>query len=94
MSNNKPSYSIPLDDIRAAGRYFAYGVFDALARLVLIGLVLIVFLYLLTPTDDTDYDYLTRSGLALHVDYGTGCEYLVTSKGGIIKREKPCGKGQ
>ena len=38
------------------------------------------------PTDSTDYSTSDRSGLKLHTDAMTGCQYLSTSGGGITPR--------
>jgi hypothetical protein len=38
--------------------------------------VLLVFEFFIKTTDDTDHSRFKRSGMSLHVDYGTGCEYL------------------
>lgn len=38
------------------------------------------------PTDSTDYSRADRSGLKLHTDAMTGCQYLSTSGGGITPR--------
>lgn len=39
-----------------------------------------------TPVDDTDLSARTRSGFRLKMDFGTGCQYLVTSAGSITPR--------
>lgn len=38
------------------------------------------------PTDSTDFSTSDRSGLKLHTDAMTGCQYLSTSGGGITPR--------
>ena len=38
------------------------------------------------PTDSTDISRSQRSGLKLHTDAMTGCQYLSTSGGGITPR--------
>ena len=42
--------------------------------------------------DETDGPGKHRSGLILRVDAGTGCQYLVNPKGGIIARADNTGK--
>lgn len=37
-------------------------------------------------------DGVKRSNMALRIDYGTGCQYLETSGGGIIKRTNKQGQ--
>lgn len=37
-------------------------------------------------TDSTDNIDGQRSGLKLYTDYGTGCEYLATVRGGLFPR--------
>jgi hypothetical protein len=44
-----------------------------------------------TPKDDTDPPH-SRSGLALHTDHLTGCQYLAKPLGGITPRVD--GKGR
>lgn len=45
------------------------------------------------PMDATDHPGTKeRSGLKLHIDYGTGCQYLVTADGGITPRLEEDGK--
>lgn len=39
-----------------------------------------------SSTDSTDSLYGGRSGVKLRTDYGTGCQYLETSFGGITPR--------
>lgn len=52
-----------------------------------------------TATDSTDAGPSQRSGMNLRIDYGTGCQYLETSRGGITPRlddrgNHICGAGQ
>lgn len=44
------------------------------------------------PTDSTDISRTDRSGLKLHTDAMTGCQYLSTSGGGITPRLDSQGK--
>ena len=37
-------------------------------------------------TDATDRSKDERSGLKLHTDYGTGCQYLSAVRGGVFPR--------
>lgn len=58
-----------------------------LGTLILIGMLMNAAYQVATgrmAKDDTDG--YKRSGLKLHTDYGTGCQYLVTTKGGITPR--------
>jgi len=47
---------------------------------------------LLSPTDGTDANYFVRSNLRLHMDYGTGCEWLSTREGHLSPRLDASGK--
>lgn len=66
---------------------------ERLAKVVLYGLIGLgivgVLNFLLGPTslgrDDTD-SARERSGLGLHTDYGTGCQYLSAKGGGLTPR--------
>lgn len=46
----------------------------------------------ISPTDDTDTGYWERSGLRLHLDRGTGCEWLSTRAGDLSPRLDASGK--
>lgn len=51
--------------------------------LIFVGLLLMLSYF--NPKDDTDPPD-GRSGIALHVDHLTGCQYLAKSLGGITPR--------
>ncbi len=60
------------------------------------GLIVILVLsavsVVITPTDDTDAGFWDRSGLRLHRDEGTGCEWLATRAGNLSPRLDASGK--
>jgi hypothetical protein len=45
-----------------------------------------VALLVLSPLDDTDEGNFARSGMVLHTDNATGCQYLSKVFGGIVPR--------
>lgn len=55
-------------------------------------LVLSALSALITPTDDTDAGYWERSDLRLHLDSGTGCQWLSTRAGHLSPRLDASGK--
>ena len=60
------------------------------AGYLLIGYFAIAMLGRCTPRDDTDGD--NRSGMGLHTDARTGCQYLSVPFGGITPRLGPNGE--
>ena len=48
--------------------------------------------FIFTPLDSTDFNAFNRSNLKLHIDNMTGCHYLSTRQGHIIKRVDAKGK--
>ena len=82
--------------IEEIGRQFAKGFIHETisAAFLFCGFIFLisVALVFVMPTDNSDAGRLNRSGLSIHTDHLTGCEYLVTKKGGIIRRETPCGE--
>jgi hypothetical protein len=62
--------------------------------MLIAGLVLV--LSVLMPTDSTDKSRLKTSGMYLHTDYGTGCQYLsgggFFGKGVLIPRVDKAGR--
>lgn len=54
---------------------------------VVIGIVIFfVIMFVFNPKDSTDKSWLSRSGLVLYTDYGTGLQYL---KGGLFGNLTP-----
>lgn len=43
-------------------------------------------LSMIVPTDNSDVDYLNRSGMSIRTDALTGCQYLESTKGGLTPR--------
>lgn len=73
------------------GRSFTSGVITELATVLIIGFVILVVLqavlnWLDYGTDSSDKSGTQRSGVAVRIDHGTGCEYLETSKGALTPR--------
>lgn len=75
------------------GKQFTFGVFAALSMIAL-GLLVFTAVYraIWPSIDATDLDADVRSGLALHTDYGTGCQYLRTPGGALYPRMDATGK--
>jgi len=48
--------------------------------------MVIVAFSVLRPIDSMDIGRLSRSGLAVHLDNKTGCQYLSTNSGGLMPR--------
>lgn len=44
------------------------------------------------PIDSTDQSAEQRSGMGLHIDHSTGCEYLSYPRGGLIERRSADGE--
>ena len=55
------------------------------------GLIVFVLSYVINPLDSTDSGF-SRSGLKVHVDAQTGCEYLSTPSGAITPRLSGAGE--
>lgn len=86
------------DEIKAAAREMGYGFVSGVALYVVPGLLLMIAFSWAGDSlgwreaDDTDLSTSVRSGVALRVDHGTGCQYLETSQGHIIPRVDASGK--
>ena len=48
--------------------------------------------FVLIPIDDTDASWYSRSGMSLHTDQLTGCQYLSVMFGGMVPRTDGNGK--
>lgn len=64
---------------------------------VLKGLLIFLAITIVVPLfpigrDSTDAEWPLRSGMKLHVDNLTGCQYLATTGGGITPRLSPQGQ--
>lgn len=66
---------------------------------ILYGAVLLFFIWFFgsiiiafIETDDSDLSRFKRSGLKLHTDYKTGCQYFSSSRGGVYPRLDRNGK--
>lgn len=73
------------------GYYFTKGVIIRLAEFLGLGIIIVVFMYLVLGffeigTDDSDASSWKRSGFRIMKDEKTGIEYLSDGKGGLIKR--------
>jgi hypothetical protein len=64
---------------------------DSFWMLMLITAIIALAISYLSPRDSTDYPD-SRSNMELHIDAKTGCHYLSTKYGGIIKRTDKKGK--
>ena len=73
-----------------ASKVISDGIFDAAARLansVLVCILLVLAFNLATGKfDKDDSDGEKRSGLRLHTDALTGCQYFSSSSGGVVPR--------
>jgi hypothetical protein len=76
---------IDKDTAFRAGFHFTWGAMCCLGVMMLIGTVAT---YLFTSGDDCDKSRWNRCGLEVVTDNKTGIQYLVTSHGGIIKRNE------
>lgn len=65
-----------------SGRHWVNMAFYAVIAITVLSIAFSFF----SPTDSTDYSRTDRSGLKLHTDAMTGCQYLSTSGGGITPR--------
>lgn len=74
---------------RNFGRQIAMGFLDVVCIAIFIMFFVSIVMNLIMPTDDCDRGKFDRCGMRILTDAKTGQEYLVTSKGGIIKRENP-----
>jgi hypothetical protein len=87
-------------DIQAEklGKYFTEGVISTLGKWFLIGLVLVLAIRFIADRMGAGFDGTddranrSHSGLKLRTDYGTGCQYLETSGGGLTPRLDGTGK--
>lgn len=55
-------------------------------------IILVILQFIFLSTDDTDKNFMRRSDLKLHTDYGTGNQYLSTWTGFIVPRLDKNGK--
>lgn len=71
----------------------AQGIWTAFIRIGTLFLVFVVvgLLLGLLSWEDTD-EFPHKSGLRVYTDARTGCQYLGTSQGGLVKRDVPCEK--
>ena len=74
-------------EARKLGRQIAWGFLDVFVIIMIVGFVVSYALQAVMPTDDCDAGKFDRCGMSVLTDAKTGQEYLVTSKGGIIKRD-------
>lgn len=76
------------DQLRRIGRELFKGAWQYFA--LVLGLTLLLYVAIQWATGGLDYDdtdgHSTRSGMKLRTDYGTGCQYLETTDGGITPR--------
>lgn len=86
------------DYLRERGFSLTEGVFQCFTLYFVIGLIVLGILYFTLGYFRVGYDGTDnqasgeRSGVELRTDYGTGCQYLETSKGALIPRTNPSGK--
>lgn len=69
------------------GFNFAMGVHFYIAVFLTVAVALVALIHWIAPSPRDATDSPTaRSGVTLRTDYGTGCQYLETSEGGITPR--------
>lgn len=79
--------------VRKLGRDFGSGLIDSLLYFLVFVLIASVAIDYFRPTDDTDKNWFSRSGVKIITDKATGCQYLVGQSGGVVRREGvPCAK--
>lgn len=76
------------EEIRKIGEQFTFGVVFALTKWLIVASLVFAVVHCALPTDrdDTDPARGARSGLALRIDHGTGCQYLETKNGALLPR--------